>query len=403
MSSSFPVELRARRSQAGLSLGELAARTHYDRSHLHHVETGRRRATRPVAEALDQALAADGQLLAAWEHDERQRHEEAASRHTRAAALAVSQDMCALGDLGIDDLHDGAGEIAVDYLSTPPAPMMGRAHALRDEVLHRIRTGHHRPTDLADLYVGAGRLSGVLAYALLDLGSPQEAMYHAEAAARCADRAGDANLAAWVAGTQSLIARFQGDFGNALALAQGGLRWVGSGHGTGEARLRCGEAQCLANLGDSSGANRSLNAAEDARDRIRDTNDAPGLFGFSRAKQSYYAGSSLIWLDGGQDAKRALREASAAIDIWRSAPARERSLDDERLAHVYIATAHAQLGDVEGAAEAVRPVLSLPAEDQISWIVKRMDRLAEMLSAPRYRGNQTAAETTEAIRTLATA
>ncbi|MFD8260196.1 hypothetical protein ACFV19_14955 [Streptomyces griseoluteus] len=39
-------------------------------------------------------------------------------------------------------------------------------------------------------------------------------------------------------------------------------------------------------------------------------------------------------------------------------------------------------------------------EQQISWIVKRAGRLAGMLSAPRYAGNRTAAETVEAINVL---
>jgi hypothetical protein len=126
-----------------------------------------------------------------------------------------------------------------------------------------------------------------------------------------------------------------------------------------------------------------------------------GLFGFSQAKQSYYAGSSLIWLQGGHDAERAAREASAAIAAWQSGPVEERSLDDERLAYIYLATARVQLDDVEGAADAIRPVLSLPLEEQISWIVKRADRLAGMLGAPRYAGNRTAVETVEAINALA--
>lgn len=172
------------------------------------------------------------------------------------------------------------------------------------------------------------------------------------------------------------------------------------GHGTGEARLRCGEAQCLANLGNSKAANDALDGAEVARERIRRGDSLGGLFGFSQAKQSYYAGSSLIWLQGGHDAERAAIEAAAAIGLWQAGPEQERSLDDERLAHIYLATARVQLDDVEGAADAIKPVLSLPAEDQISWIVKRADRLAGMLAAPRYAQNRTAIETVELINGL---
>jgi hypothetical protein len=399
--TTFPELLRTLRMQAGLSLAGLAQHVHYDRTSLHHYETGRRPAPLEVAEAADEVLRAGGRLVQEWQREDRERRETAATHRVRAAALAMSRDLTALADLDISELQDGVSATAVDYLASPPAPMMDRAHALRGEAFERLRSGHHRPQDRSDLYVAAGRLSGVLSYALLDMGDAEEALEHAVAAGRCAEFAGDAELAAWVAGTKSLIARFQGDYGRALEYVRDGYQWVGSGHGTGEARLRCGEAQCLANLGNSRAANAALDGAEEARDRIRRPDTLEGLFGFSRAKQSYYAGSSLIWLQGGHDAERAEREATTAIELWQSGPAAERSLDDERLAHIYLATARVQLDDVEGAADAIRPVLSLPVEEQISWIVKRADRLAGMLSAPRYAGNSTAEETVDAINALA--
>ncbi|MFF8610760.1 helix-turn-helix domain-containing protein [Streptomyces sp. NPDC015346] len=399
--TTFPELLRKLRMEAGWSLARLAQHVHYDRTSLHSFESGRRPAPFEVAERADEALGGNGLLVAKWRQEDAARREAAAAHQVRAAALAMSHDLTALAELDISELQEGVESTAVDYLACPPAPMMDRAHALRGEAFERLRSGHFRPADRADLYVAAGRLSGVLAYALLDLGDAVEAHAHAVAAGRCAEFAGDAELAAWVAGTKSLISRFQGDYGRALEYIQDGYQWVGGGHGTGEARLRCGEAQCLANLGDSRAANRALDGAELARERIRREDSIEGLFGFSRAKQSYYAGSSLIWLDGGHDAERAVREASAAIALWQAGPDAERSLDDERLAHIYLATARVQLDDVEGAADAIRPVLSLPLEEQISWIVKRADRLAGMLSAPRYAGNRTAVETVEAINALA--
>lgn len=399
--TTFPELLRELRLLARVSMPEFALRVHYDRTSLHHFESGRRTAPFDLVEKADEVLGADGRLVAAWNREDAARREAATAHRTRAAALAMSNDLSALADLDIAALQEGVEATAVDYLGSPPAPMMDRAHVLRAEAFERIRSGHHRSADRSDLYVAAGRLSGVLAYALLDIGDPDEALAHAGAAGRCAEYAGDAELAAWVAGTKSLISRFQGDYGQALEYVRDGYQWVGSGHGTGEARLRCGEAQCLANLGDSRAANDALDGAEVARERIRRSDSLGGLFGFSQAKQSYYAGSSLIWLQGGHDAERAAREATAAIELWQAGPEAERSLDDERLAHIYLATARVQLDDIEGAADAIRPVLSLPVEEQISWIVKRADRLAGMLGAPRYAGNRTAAETVAAINALA--
>jgi len=62
----FAAELRRLRAGAGLSLAGLAQHAHVNRGYLGHVEHGQRWPSRPVAAALDRALAADGQLLAAW-------------------------------------------------------------------------------------------------------------------------------------------------------------------------------------------------------------------------------------------------------------------------------------------------------------------------------------------------
>lgn len=60
----FGTELRDVRIARGLSLTELAARTHYSRAHLANVEHGRRAATTELAQACDNALEAGGELVA---------------------------------------------------------------------------------------------------------------------------------------------------------------------------------------------------------------------------------------------------------------------------------------------------------------------------------------------------
>ncbi|MCD9196043.1 hypothetical protein [Streptomyces albireticuli] len=305
-----------------------------------------------------------------------------------------------LADLELDELHAGVEETAVDYLGTAPGPMLHRADALRRDALSRLRDYRHGPHERSDLYVAAGRLSGILAYSALDLGDADAALEHARAAGRCAQHAGDTELLMWVRGTQSLIARFNGDYGIALDYVRDGLQYVGDVPGTGEARLLCGEVQCLANLGDSRAANRMLHMAEQARERARRPDSLAGLFEFSETKQRYYAASSLIWLNGGDDARTAAAEAQAAIGAWERMPVEKRSLDDERLCRIYLATAHVQLGEVEAAAEAMTPVLALPAEAQISWINKRAHRVGSMLAAPRYRRSPAAVDLREAIGAL---
>jgi len=298
--------------------------------------------------------------------------------------------------VGLEQIESGVAVLAVDYLRVPPAPMLAKAVDLRADVLHRLQRRHHRPQERADLYLAAGRVSGVLAYAALDLGEPDAAFHHTQAGWTCAEYAGDDELRTWIRGTQSLIARFQGAYERALQLVRDGRRYAGNG--TSAVRLLCGEAQCLANLGDSVGANRALKLARDARERVNTPDSVSGLLTFPEAKQHYYEGSSLIWLDGGPDARRAVAEATRAIEMWRHDAPEDRSLDDEALAHVYVSTALLKLRELDGAIDALRPILDLPPERRISWIGKGLGRVAAMLREQPYQASPLAEEAYDEIR-----
>jgi WD40 repeat protein/transcriptional regulator with XRE-family HTH domain len=60
---SFPAQLRRLRRERGLSLADLARRTHYSKGYLSKIETGVKRATVDVARQCDHVLHADGELL----------------------------------------------------------------------------------------------------------------------------------------------------------------------------------------------------------------------------------------------------------------------------------------------------------------------------------------------------
>ena len=396
----FSTLLRQARIETGKSLQDLAEAAHVHRTHVHHIESERRVPARCFAEVADNVLGTGGRLTEAYDADDRERREQAATRKTLAASLAASRDLADLAELELDDIHAGVEETVIDYLSIPPGPMLYRANTLREDVLARLRDHHHGPHERADLFVSAGRLSGVLAYAALDLGWAEEAHEHARAAGQCARYAGDMELLLWVRGTQSLIARFQGDYGRALKFVDDGLPHADGVPGTGKARLLCGRVQCLSNLGDSRAATATLNAAEQAREHIARPDSLGGLFEFSETKQRYYSGSSLIWLDGDDNSRRAEQEARAAITSWQAMPPEYRSLDDERLSHIYAATALVKRGEVEGAAEMMQPILALPRQSLISWMKNRSGRVASILSEPRFRGSAAAADLREAIDAL---
>lgn len=385
MQYSFGPLLRELRTQRSWSLRDLSERINFSRGYIGKVEQGERFPELQFAQLADRALTATGDLIEAWaiENDQRRDLERAGRILTASVADSLRLIASAEDRLNVDEINKSARGLAVEYLATPPEPMLISAVELRSEIFQRLQTHHYRPNELADLYLSLGRLQGVLAYAALDLGDPEAAETHARAAMTCAEQINDNELRAWVRGTESLIARFSGDYTRAQQFIEDGLRYPAAG--TGRLRLLSGLAQCRANLGDSESANTALNRAQRERDALTTADSAGGLFEFSEAKQHYYAGSSLIWLAGGKDADRAAVEANEAIAMWENEAPERRSLDDEALAHVYEATAHLQRGDLDQAEAAIRPILDLPANRQISWIRKRMNRFSNMLRMEPYQ------------------
>jgi tetratricopeptide (TPR) repeat protein len=239
-----------------------------------------------------------------------------------------------------------------------------------------------------------GLLSAICSQACLDLGYPEEAMTQARASFMMGELVGHDGLRAWVLGTRSLIARFEGRYDEALSYARRGLQYATGG--TSLVRLRCGEGQTLAHMGDATNAIDALNLAKDAREHVNSTDVTDGLFSFSEAKQTYYSGSSLQWLSGGKNAKAAEAESVRAIQMFQEATPGNRS-GDELLAHVYLGNSRLTLGEIEGSMEALRPVLDLPVPERNAWQRKRMNQIASRLQKAGFSNSRLAVSARDEI------
>jgi transcriptional regulator with XRE-family HTH domain len=390
-------DLRAARSW---SLRDLGERISFSRGYVGRVEVGERFPERPFARLADEALAAHGALLAAWDAENDLRRQ--AARIGQILTASVTDSLRLIGSderADVDDLQQRAAALSVAYLAAPPGPMLTSAVDLRSEIVGRLRSHDYKVHELRDLYRSFAVVQGILAYAALDLGHADGAATHAELGWRLAERNDDNELRTWARGTQSLISRFSGDFTGAQTFIEDGLRYPTPG--TGRLRLLAGLAQCRANQGDSERANETHDLAAHERDSLRSTDSVPGLFEFSRAKQHYYVGSSLMWLPDHRDAERAARESALAIAMWEEEPPESRSLDDEALARIYRATAHVHLGDLDGAEAAVSPIFGLPEDRQISWIKKRLANLATELDIHAYAKSRAALELRDRLMSAA--
>ena len=372
-----------------LAIRELAAETHRSKTLLNDLENGKCAPAPDVVDQLDGLLGAGGSLRRLQvrnPQDELMRESE-----RFAQQLAATSD----GEL-VTTLDRTTNELAVDYLTNPGAGLIDEVTTSRREAFKQMRArrllNHHQ---VRYLTADVGYLSGILAYAALDDGQPGAALTHTDAAWEAARMAGSDQLKAWIRGTQSLILRFQQRYPEALAHAEDGLQYAGTG--TARARLLAGVGQCYANMAEPRAVRRALNAAEIALDGQHGDDELGGLFTFSRAKLLYYSGSSLIWLDGGDDARRARDQAHTAIEVWEGGGS-ERSVADEALAHIYAATGALQLHELEQAMVDLEPILSLPAGNQISWIAKRMDRIDRILAEPPFNTDAQARDLRERIK-----
>ncbi|MGW4714530.1 helix-turn-helix domain-containing protein [Nocardia sp. NPDC004260] len=116
------------------------------------------------------------------------------------------------------------------------------------------------PVQLHALYSIAGRLSGVLAYMAVNRGRFGHARMYCREAFAIGELLGDTDLQAWVKGTESFCAYYQGDYAAAVRAAYQGLDLANGGPQA--VRLYSnGLARALGKVGDSAGVAAAIDAA----------------------------------------------------------------------------------------------------------------------------------------------
>lgn len=288
-----------------------------------------------------------------------------------------------LGPGTLDQLDADVTRIANDYVHTPPMPMMVEMLRVRRRV-YRLLEGQQRPSDTGHLYLLAGSLSGLLANASTDLGYLDAAAEQIRAAWAYGEISGHNGLRAWARGMHALIEYWSERPHRALQLVQSGQQYADSA--TAAVRLHNIEARIWSKIGSATETERCIHAATDAAegsgtDHLHD--EVGGVFGFSDAKASYYSGATYIHLGL---AEPALAATERTIELYRTGPARQRSYGAEALARVDSAAAHLINGSIDGAAEALLPVLELDEDKRIAQLEERLTGLRRRICAPAFRG-----------------
>ncbi|GAA0367279.1 hypothetical protein NE235_03225 [Actinoallomurus spadix] len=316
------------------------------------------------------------------EVDRLERQVEMAAR--KALRFAVTVEGTNVGAETLDQLRDEVARLALAYPQQPLPVLLTDLIDLQD-VGFRLLEGRQRPAETRDLYLLTGVICGMLAKASHDLGDPHSAMTQARTAFVCADNAGHDGLRTWTRSLQSMIGYWAGWPNDAVRYAEAGAEAAGRTTGTASVWLPAQEARAWAILGDAERAEAAIARAHTARDQAQadDLDGFGGIMTFTRPRQLYYAADTRVWLPGADE--QAEHVAAEALDAYESADAGERSFSDEAGARADQALARVNRGDLDGAAESLRPVLDLAPDQRIGGILASVMRVHEALRTTAYR------------------
>ena len=288
----------------------------------------------------------------------------------RARQFSAAADATNVGPDSLNQLRDEAARLALAYPVEPLALLLPDLAALQDDVLTLLE-GRQPPRYARDLYVIGGLASGMLAKASHDQRDPRRAMTHARLAWQCASNAGHDGLSAWVRGLESLITYWAGRPGEARQYALSGLEMPVTG--TVRVWLCALQGRAEAVLGNAEGALAAIEQANDARAGVQgdDLDAIGGMCRFDLERQFYYAADAGVMIPAqiGPVPLAAFAEGYAQRAIGAYAVAEAPSFGDQAGAHSALAIARVRAGDVDGAAEAIAPVLALPASMRINGVV----------------------------------
>ena len=177
-----------------------------------------------------------------------------------------------------------------------------------------------------------------------------------------------------------MITYWTGRFAESVRYAEQGAAAAERSRGTAAIWLLSGKSRALAALGRLDEAHAAINQASELRERVQldELDELGGLCTFSRPRQLYYAADALAW-GGRPEAPHTERVAIEALNAYEVAPAAERAFGDEAGTRCDLAVARVFVGEIDGATEAVRPVLELPPAQRIHGIVSSTEHVLRAL------------------------
>jgi hypothetical protein len=213
--------------------------------------------------------------------------------------LAVAASETEAGEAIREQVDAAVEYYGLNYSKFGPALLFDEVRRTRVLVAGLLPAGRDRQAAL-DLQRAVGWLSALLGNLAFHLNDHPGARTHLAAATELSHDVGDAHLAAWTCGAQSMLARYENRHLDALERAKEGLTHAHTP--LLRAQLR-GWAQlpALAGLGRGAEADQTLDTA--VRDLELASNvSAPGRFGFDPAELELHAAEAMLSLERSDEA-----------------------------------------------------------------------------------------------------
>lgn len=295
----------------------------------------------------------------------------AAGDYLESIELVRQAEASDVGPQTLEQLDRTVERLGQEYLRTPPARTLEEVRQYRQYVV-QLLDGRQTQAQKAHLYDVAGWLCALLGHVAFDLG--QDSAVHCATALRLAEEVGDAELTAWVRGTQALVAIYDGRPDDAVQFARAGRQVAPAGSASG-VRLWGLEARAYARKREREPAEHAMAAAERGFDGLSQQPNG-SIFSFDRPFLPYYAGTAYVDL---RQSKRAREYADQAIALCDAAPADWPATRVQ--ARITVAIALGQQGQPDGAGRLGMEALELCVPRVRDVPVAR--RFAELLKALR--------------------
>ena len=326
---------------------------------------------RPIEELLGPYTP--GNLTGA---DESGRDVEASEVLTVAAdrARRFMTSLQTLSDESLQLVQDEVQDLVRAYPTRPLPEILGHLVSGQETVFTLLERPQ-RPTHARQLYFLSAVLGGLLAKASHDLTDPHAALAQSRTAWLCAEQADHDGLRAWISGLQSLICYWARRPHDSIRYAQRGAAYAQRAGHTAMVWLPSSEACAWAALGNTEQARDGIEHAKHAWDRTRpnDLDEMGGIATFTRPRQLHFAASALVLFS--EKSPSAEEYARRAVEAYSDPTDPDWSFGSAAGSRAVLAIARIRQGEVEGAAEALAPVLALPTEQRINGVVQSINQV----------------------------